>query len=173
MKNILISFKKNTKIAKGICPLIFSIFLSFNAVVFANTREVKLNYQGFKVNSKISNVVAYDIKGENYYRIRDIASILKDTNKKFDTIYENEKNEICLVTDKNYTEEDKLVIYDEVAEAIDSASKLNYNEKVVELKAYNIKGYNYYSIEEIAELMDFHISFDTNNVNIYTNKPFK
>ena len=148
---------------------LLSICFLFNSSVNGKSQEAKIGYQQFKVNGGASNVVTYYIDGSNYYRIRDIAFALKDTNKKFDTEYNCSKNEITIIKGKNYTSENDFVIYDNSIIAFDFNGSLSFDNKSYGLIAYNIKGYNYYKVEDIGRLLDFSVRYETVNKTVIIN----
>lgn len=155
--------------------LIAVVFL-FNLTVSVNgkSQQARIGYQQFRVNGSASNVVTYNIDGENYYRIRDIAFALKDTNKKFDTVYNASKNEIVLLKGKNYTSENAFVIFDNDIIAKSFSGNISIDSKPYMLDAYNIKGYNYYKIDDIGKLLDFGIRYETvgKTISISTNESY-
>lgn len=149
--------------------IILFICLIFNSSTEAKSYNARMGYQQFKVNGSTSNVVTYNINGENYCRIRDIAFALKGTNKKFDIEYNNLKNEINLVTGRNYKSEDDFVIYENFDMANDFQGSLLLNNELRNVKSYNIKGYNYYDVEDIAEILDFSISYENVSKSVIIN----
>lgn len=152
---------------KYILLLVMSLLLI--SFTHAKSQEVKLSYQQFKVNGQSLNVVNYTINGQAYYRIRDIAGLLKNTAKRFNIEYDKEKNEVIINKDKNYINENKFVIYEDSDVAIKSKSKLRYENNMIELESYNIKGYNYYRIEDIAELLKFIMEYEISPKSIVIN----
>ena len=116
------------------------------------------------VNGKTVDVGAYNINGYNYYKLRDAAMILKDTEKSFSVGYDGESKKILINTNENYTPEggefEALTSSDGV-NAIESKAQVTCNnEDVSGLSVYNINGYNYFKLRDVAKMVDVGIGYD-------------
>lgn len=147
----------------------FLICIFINTTVMAKSNEVKIGYQQVKVNGLTSNVVTYNINGDNYYRIRDIAFILKNTNKKFNISYNPKTNEINLISGENYSSKDDFVIYDDVALANAFTGNILLDNEVLDLESYHIKGHNYYKLMDIAKTLNFSTKYEGVNKLLVVN----
>jgi len=118
---------------------------------------------------------AYFLNGYNYYKLRDIAFLLRDTNVSFNVSWDNENKTIYLFNGIDYvivggemTTADVEIRY--VHPSSVTVSRILCNEREVSLHGYCINGNNYYRIADIAEAMNFPVSYDndTRTVHIET-----
>ncbi|MBP2025761.1 hypothetical protein [Peptoniphilus stercorisuis] len=148
---------------------VFLICIFINTTAIAKSNEAKIGYQQVKVNGLTSNIVTYNISGENYYRIRDIAFALRNTNKKFNVNYNVKNNEIYLISGENYSSKDDFVIYDDIALANAFTGSILLDKEVLDLNSYHIKGYNYYKLNDIAKILNFNIKYEGVNKLVVIN----
>lgn len=116
---------------------------------------------------------AYNIDNNNYFKLRDIAMMLRDSGKKFDIQWDNEKNAITLVPNKGYNAvggELKVSQVKNNKDASVSNSEIYLQNSKIQLKAYNIDNNNYFKLRDIAEHLDFEVTWDneTNSILINT-----
>jgi hypothetical protein len=116
-----------------------------------------------EVDGKINLFNGYMINGNNYVKLRDIASILTGTAKQFDVAWDGEKNAIRLLSGKPYTPvggELALTYIDETKRATPSTAKVYLDNNEIRLTAYTIDGNNYFKLRDLADTMDFYIEWD-------------
>lgn len=128
------------------------------------------------VNGETVNFDAYTINSNNYFKLRDLAKVLKSTGKKFEVEWNGEKNAINLVSGKSYT-----VVGGEL-EAGDGTNKTaNLNTATiyldgvpVQLAAYTINQNNYFKLRDLGQALDFDVSWNglTNTIVIDTTKSY-
>jgi len=106
-----------------------------------------------------SDIAAYLIDGFNYLKLRDIAFLLKATDKKFEVGYNNRSGVISITPEKPYTAaggELSLSIGEPKSITAKSQSIL-FNSKAMNIDAYNIDGYTYFKLRDITTLLDIEI----------------
>ncbi len=92
-----------------------------------------------KLDGEIVSLVAYNIKDNNYFKLRDIANVLKGTEAHFDVLWNAEVGAIEIVADTDYsTVEDITSEKFENPRVIKSNAKIYKNGKLILLNAYNI-----------------------------------
>lgn len=140
---------------------LFLIFIFLNSNVYAENLSVYEGKQKLKIDGTDVSVNNYIINNYNYFRIRDIASLLKGTKKNFDIIYRKDSNRIDLIKGKDYSGKERL---DQRQNPIlkKSNAKLFINNREILISSFNINGYNYYKFRDIASILDFYIDFDEN-----------
>lgn len=120
------------------------------------------------INGKDTTFDAYEIKGHNYFKLRDLAFSLTGTEKQFDVAWSEEKNAISLISNKAYTkaggEMSKKGKDVKVANPTDSKIILDGSE--ISLTAYNIDYNNYFKLRDIGEKFDFGIDWDPDKYQI-------
>lgn len=130
------------------------------------------------VNKKKVELEAYNIKGNNYFKLRDIAMLLSGTNKKFDVSWDANTKTIIMTTGNTYTPSGgELTLSDNLEKCKYSSSKSNmvFNGRKVDLTAFIINNYSYFKLRDIADAVDFGVSWDenTNSININTNTEYE
>ena len=122
------------------------------------------------VNGKAVAFEAYNIGGYNYFKLRDLAMALSGSEKQFEVTWDGDRNAINLGFRQPYTPVGgELAVPSEssVQQAVPSTSRLLSNGVVpLVLKAYNIGGYNYFKLRDIAALYDFGVTWDASTGNI-------
>ena len=116
---------------------------------------------------------AYNIGGNNYFKLRDLAYTLNGTAKQFEVEWDAGNNAISLTGGKTYTP-----VGGEMAgkgsgnkTPIPTSSKIYMLGREVYLTAYNIDGNNYFKLRDIGQVFDFGVDWDgtANTIAIDTN----
>ncbi|MEG2175655.1 MAG: hypothetical protein RRY97_02180 [Oscillibacter sp.] len=115
------------------------------------------------VDGKETAFDAYNIGGNNYFKLRDIAQILRGTGKQFEVTWNSEKAAIDMVSGKAYTSVGGEMT---AGDGKDKSCTLNaapvYKDgTAVTLTAYNIGGNNYFKLRDLGSTFDFDVSWDT------------
>jgi len=147
-----------------------------NAEVAAPQEEPKAEEPAMAVvvtatptNSKVmvdgKNVAfeAYNIDGNNFFKLRDLAMAINGSSKQFQVGWDGANNAINLTTNVAYTPDGKELVISEnstAKEATLTASKIYLNGEEVQLTAYNIGGNNYFKLRDIGRIIDFAVTWD-------------
>ncbi len=117
----------------------------------------------------------YNINGNNYFKLRDIAMKLDGTDSTFAVGYDSATRTITCTTGKAYEANgSELVIGDDLsATAVKSNQPLYVNGALSTIKAYNLGGNNFFQLRELGQALDFVVDYDsaTRTVIINTDKP--
>lgn len=145
-----------------------------NAMGFVYSNSVKLvksKITKVQVNGNETNFEAYNISGNNYFKLRDLAMAVNDTNKNFDVSWDNEKKAINLLSKNTYTIiGGELALGDGTAKTISNTSaKIYVDGESKTLTAYNIGGYNYFKLRDVAELFNIKVDYVNNIKTIMIN----
>ena len=105
---------------------------------------------------------AYNINDNNYFKLRDLAYVLTDTEKCFEVDWDGEKQAITLISGEAYTEvggemEGKG---SEVKTPLPSNAKVYLDGDEMQFTAYNIEGNNYFKLRDIGEAFDFGVDWN-------------
>ena len=105
---------------------------------------------------------AYNINGNNYLKLRDLAYSLNGTAKQFDAEWDGVNNAISLISGRTYTVQGGEMLGKGAGEKTPdpTTSKIYLDGKEVTLTAYNIEGNNYFKLRDIAEAFDFSVEWD-------------
>lgn len=142
--------------------LTLTLLLTLGAAALAADTAVVSN-QKLTIDGENAPVVAYNIKDNNYFKLRDIACLLSDTAARFSVEYVEETNSIRIVTGEPYTADGSELkpIGNESKEAKTSVQTLYINgEKNSSLGAYNIDGYNYFKLRDLGGALGFTVDYD-------------
>lgn len=114
-------------------------------------------------NSKPINIEAYNIDGNNYFKLRDLASMLNGSSKQFDIEYNQTTKGINILTGKAYTPvgSELALSPDNYPKAAVSAEvKLYLGAKEIVPSAYNINGNNFFKLRDLGSYLGFDVAYD-------------
>jgi hypothetical protein len=141
---VKVNFVKNT-ISSGSSPVL--------AVPTAST---------VLVNGKNIAFDAYNIGGNNYFKLRDLAFTLNGTEKQFAVGWDGATNAITLTSGRYYiavgNEMDSRVAGKKTATP--TTSQITLDGSAVSLDAYNIGGNNYFKLRDVGAIFDFGVDWD-------------
>jgi len=130
----------------------------------------------FLVDGKSVAVDAYLIGGNNYIKLRDLATMVNHTGKNFEVTWDGSKNVINLLSNKTYTS-----VGGEMAKGDGKAktatrtnSRIFVNGSEVSLTAYTIGGSNYFKLRDVMQIFDIGVGWDgaTATATINTNEAY-
>lgn len=164
------------KLSLTLTIYIFFIFIICPFVYADNTVEAKVTKSSMRLNNNPVWCDGFNIFGNNYYKLRDLAEIFSETSGKFDVIWNSEKNMIEIITGKAYSNEvPNWTYYNpfDTYTAKPTTSKILVDGVSHSITAYNIDGYNYFRLWDLAELIPFELKWDAskNTIMIYSQIP--
>lgn len=129
------------------------------------------------VNGEKTDFQAYTINGNNYFKLRDVAHVLNGTEKSFSVGWDGQRNAISLETGKAYQSdgsEMKVSPNPSVEQGVLSTSTIYLDGKEVDLTAYTINGNNYFKLRDLADALDFGVTWDgsLNTIRIDSNQGY-
>ncbi len=128
------------------------------------------------VNGMNTSFDAYNINGNNYFKLRDLARIVNGTEKQFEVEWNTDKKAINLISNTPYTAVGGEMTKGDGKSKTASlnTSKIYQDGKEVSLTAYNINGNNFFKLRDIARAFDIGITWDdkTNTVGIDTTQSY-
>ncbi len=129
--------------------------------------ETMVSIQKLTVNVTTKTMSAYNINGNNFVKLRDIASILSGTTKQFAVSYNEATNNVILTYGGAYVAngQENLPL-GAPKETMASEQKVYVGTTPVNVMAYNIDGNNYVMLRDIALLFDFAVNYDLNTDTI-------
>ena len=119
---------------------------------------------------------AYNINGNNYFKLRDIAFVLNDTDKQFAVGWDGATSSISLTSGEPYE-----VIGGEMEgkgegskAATQTRARIYLDDVNALLTAYHIEGNNYFMLRDIGAAFDFAVTWDgaSNTISIDTSKGY-
>ena len=119
---------------------------------------------------------AYNINGNNYFKLRDLAFTLSGSAKQFGVSWNGEDNLIALTSGEGYTAVGGEMSAKGQGNQYGSptSSKILLDGAEVSFTAYNIYGNNYFKLRDIGQTFDFGIDWDgsKNTIAINTEKGY-
>ena len=120
------------------------------------------------LNDEEKDFPAVNIDDYNWLKLRDVAMLLTKTSKQFSLNYDPATRIVDISTGSEYRalgDELKDELQEPVT-AIATTQKLRMNGEFIDVAAYNIKGYNYLRLRDLAILLDFAVDYDDNDGKI-------
>lgn len=114
-----------------------------------------------EVDGKAQSPAAYKIDDYNYFKLRDIAALLNGTDKQFSVGYDPSTGTVTLTSGQSYevTASDLAALPAESRQATASTNVIYINGASAQLIAYNIDGYNYFKLRDLASALDFYVGW--------------
>ena len=106
---------------------------------------------------------AYNINGNNYFKLRDLAKVLSGSEKQFEVGWDSIANAIQLTSNKGYTTvggELALSGNTQNRSGAATTSKLYVDGQIVNLTAYNIGNNNYFKLRDIGKTFNFGVEWN-------------
>lgn len=128
------------------------------------------------INGVDTTFEAYNINGNNYFKLRDLAQVLRGTEKQFEVTWDESARAINLISGQTYTS-----VGGELAkgDGTQKTAKLNTSSiymdgKQVSLTAYTINGNNFFKLRDLGAAFDFDVSWDgaRNTIVVDTSKGY-
>ncbi|MCL1834648.1 MAG: hypothetical protein FWG48_00665 [Oscillospiraceae bacterium] len=142
----------------------------------AATRTANPTASTVIVNGRDVAFDSYNIGGSNYFKLRDLAFVIRESVKRFEVRWDAGKNAISLITGRIYT-----TVGGEMASkgvgaktATPTKSSIFLNEREMSFEAYTIEGNNYFKLRDIGSALNFGVEWDAarNTIRIDTSKRY-
>ncbi len=125
-----------------------------------------------EVNGKTVLVDGYSVNNSNYFKVRDIAMLVRNTSCRFNVEWNSKLEAIEILTGHDY-----VVIGGELSGEIDQDMDVVENSTPIyvdgierAITAYNINGSSYFKIRDLADAIGFEVLWDgdTQTISIET-----
>ena len=115
---------------------------------------------------------AYNINGNNYFKLRDLAFALSGSGKQFSVAWDGEANAITLTSGGAYEPAGgEMALGDGTAkEASPTTARVFLDGRELSLTAYNIGGNNFFRLRDLMSALDIGVTWDgeTSTIGIDT-----
>ena len=130
--------------------------------------QAERSKQTVMVNGKIVAFEAYNIGGNNYFKLRDLAYVLGGTEKQFEIGWDAQNNAISLTSGAPYTANGSEMQGKGAGEKIPTptTSKIYLDGAEASFTAYHIEGNNYFKLRDVGAAFDFGVTWDGANNTI-------
>ena len=135
------------------------------------TVDVKATTQKVTLDDKDVVIYGYNIDGYNYFKLRDLAAVLKDSKAKFGVEYKDGLVTLTNGADYKLAESDQKEVK-AMSKGMITNDKVMVGDKALTAMAYKIDGSNYYKLRDLSEALRFSVIFnkDTNTVSLRSDK---
>jgi len=136
--------------AEATCPAI----ATNNAIVVSNSTN--------QPDAQLVRPAVYKIEGYNYFRLRDLAMLLRGSGKQFAVAYDAASNSVSISSGQPYTVVGGELsgVAAERGSAIRSNDAVRINGSPATLTAYKIDGANYFKLRDLGRALDFYVGYD-------------
>lgn len=128
------------------------------------------------VNGKAVEVEAYTINENNYFKLRDVATLVTGTGKQFEVTWDTSRDAINMTSNKAYTTVGGELVKGDgaVKTGISNRSPIYKDGGEISLTAFTIKENNYFKLRDVGKTFNFNVTWDgpNNTVVINTNQPY-
>ena len=138
-------------------------------ILTAENSQCVPSAQRFMLDGAEVSPEAYNINGEHYVKLRDLAMLLSGTPAQFEVDYDAEANAVALSTGAAYTP-----VGGELAAGPDrsgalavSAQSLTVDGEAKTLCAYNLAGNNFFRLQDLGALLGFDAVYDAESLTLY------
>lgn len=128
--------------------------------VAAQEKKAVLTSSAVLVDGTSVAFEAYNIEGNNYFKLRDLAAAFSGSDKQFSVQWDGEKQAISLQTNQPYTGKITVNGNAKAKNAVINKAVIYKDGEKVTLQAYNIDGNTYFKLRDIGKLFDFAVEFD-------------
>jgi len=106
-------------------------------------------------------ISAYNIGGYNYFKLRDVAFALRETDKTFEVLWNEKTGAIEILRGRPYTPDgSEMRPSGGAAEtAVTSPAAVSIDGVRVSLKAYNIRGNTYFRLRDLGAAIGFNVDY--------------
>ena len=140
-----------------------------DAAIALSVTETVPSSQKVIINGKEITFEAYNINGNNYFKLRDLAYALNGTNKQFEVSFNEATNGINLMSNRMYTPVggEMLINSSKTSKTTKlTSSKVYLDSNEVKFTAYNIDGNNYFKLRDVMKTFDIYVGWNGNTSTI-------
>jgi hypothetical protein len=134
--------------------------------------EISQSKLNAALNGKEIQFPAFNIDGNNYVKLRDLASALSDTAAQFDVYWDGAS--IQLYNGRAYTPSgtELTTAIPNAVSGVPASIRIIVDDSDVTLTAWNFGGNNYFKLRDIAEVFNFDVNWRDNKIWIEPNNPY-
>ena len=125
--------------------------------------KVQMTTQKLTIDGEEKTAEIYNINGNNFFKLRDMAALLSGTDAQFSVDYDEESKTVIIKTGEAYAKQpgDLEIGADKSASAVKSRQSIEINgEAVADLTAYNLGGNNFFKLAELGARLGFGVAYD-------------
>ena len=130
--------------------------VTVNAAQTARPKRAQVSINGSSITMD-----AYNIDGSNYFKLRDLANALANTDKRFDIYWNTAKSRVELTTGRAYADSASNIAQIPGNRAFVAMQQtMMLDNRQINVTTVNIDGLNYFKVRDFAAIMDIPITYD-------------
>ncbi|WBW49955.1 hypothetical protein O6R05_08110 [Peptoniphilus equinus] len=124
--------------------------------------DVQVSKQAVHLDGSPVRISGYNIDGENYFKLRDVAAVLKDTSVHFNVTFDSNANLIFIDTETSYTPsgQDASDSLHDPDSIVPSSQLAVVNGEKTKYTGYLIDGNNFFRLRDLGRTLGFWVSYD-------------
>lgn len=145
---------------------IFADNYVFQTPLFSNVEKAMKNTVQIMIDGALIEFEAYNILGNNYFKLRDVASVLSNSEAKFNVLWNEKTSLISLVKGMDYEAVggEMTVSRGNVIETVNRRlAKIELAGNEYKLAAYHIYNNNFFKLRDLALYLGFSVEWDEEN----------
>lgn len=121
------------------------------------------------VNGARTYYIGYEINGDYYFMLRDIAMSFRGTSSKLNIKWNSEKKLVEIITGQDYTDDGSLTtrVFEDSYTAYPTTATLLSYDKVFNVKGYRIDGNNFFKLKDLENIISCQVDRDEKQNAIY------
>lgn len=140
--------------------------LLFSNNIFAKEEKINAEVSRQKIlfdGKEIDSIEAYNIEGNNYFKLRDVAALISGTDINFDVSFNETRRSVEITRNKAYSKQESDLVKNNSNSDLNvrKANPVCYidNEKVL-YKGYLINNNNFFRLRDLGKTIGFYVSYD-------------
>ncbi len=135
--------------------------LTFNKVDSSDKKATKTGSQ-ILIDGKQVDLPAYTIESTTYFKLRDLAYYLSDTDVSFNVGYDSAKSAVVVNSGEAYNKDNHIfTVNSDVASAKKATYPTYINDIRYDFTAYVIGGNTHYKLRDIGDALGFEVTWNT------------
>ncbi|MDO4581925.1 MAG: cadherin-like beta sandwich domain-containing protein [Bacillota bacterium] len=132
-----------------------------------STLRTVVSSQALNIDGSARTLSAYNINGNNFVMLRDLAALLENSGCPISVSYNTSSNSVYITSNAVYTRRgDELGILGSAKRTVLSTQPIYLDYVRVAPIAYNIDGSNFVLLRDMAALLDFGVSYSGSTIYI-------
>lgn len=148
---------------KRVLSILLTLALLCGLTTTALAAKVVLSPQNLTVDGEPVICEKYNIDGSNYFKLRDLAYVLNDTDVQFSVGWDNATKTVTITSGEAYAPDGSELVVgeDKSATAVPSSQTILMNGEVCgDLSVYNLGGNNFFKLRDLGEALGFTVDYD-------------
>ncbi len=161
------------KKSRTLCCLLAALQLTTMAVQAADTPAAVTSTMPVILDGTQVSPLGYNINGNNYYKLRDVAYLLADTESRFAVDWNDSARTIAITLFDDYvaTGEEMQGATETTLTVVDANTTMLCDGAVIAPTGYNINGNTYFKLRDLGDLFGFSVGYDETTQTVYINTP--